>query len=97
MNKELNWIGYQATVLLHDAQINQNGGLMGLWDKGVLISALKNLKHYFYYNNPKSTLPEIAAIYAFKIAINRAFFDANKRRGQPLLFREHFYVLMLLI
>lgn len=73
------WMSYKSVVLIHDNEIARNGGLVGIRDNGLLISAVESPKMYYHYCDPKPDIPELAAIYAYGIAMNHAFFDANKR------------------
>lgn len=79
MTKEPRWMSYQAVVLLHDMELSRHFGLPGIRDKSLLISAIEQPKHYYHYTNPLPSIPELAAVYAYGIAMNHAFCDANKR------------------
>ena len=63
----------------HDRQINEHGGLPGLRDEGLLLSALSSLEDSYHYSNPKPGVTELDAAYGFGLAKNHPFNDANKR------------------
>lgn len=63
----------------HSALLNRLGGLGGIRDKGLLVSALDRPRNLFIYSKP--TLFEIAACYAHGIIKNHPFIDGNKRCG----------------
>jgi len=63
----------------HDRQINEHGGLPGLRDEGLLLSALPRPKSAYHYSDPKPDIAELAAAYGFGLAKNHPFNDANKR------------------
>ncbi len=62
---------------MHDAQIAAYGGLSGIRDSGLLSSALARPQNKHAYG--ESDLFALAASYAFGIARNHPFLDANKR------------------
>ena len=63
----------------HDRQINEHGGLPGLRDEGLLLSALSRPENAYHYSDPKPDIAELAAAYGFGLAKNHQFNDANKR------------------
>ena len=67
-----------AVLFLHDQSIREWGGYHGLRDGALLDSALNRARDRFAYE-PESSLPRLAAAYAFGIAKNHAFLDGNKR------------------
>lgn len=73
------WILDYVVQAIHRRQIAEHGGPDGIRDTGLLESALTKPKNLYHYTNPKPTLAEIAAAYAFGIARNHAFLDGNKR------------------
>jgi len=48
------WINLRVIKALHDRQINEHGGLPGLRDEGLLLSALSRRENAFYYSDPKT-------------------------------------------
>ena len=73
------WINLRVIKAFHDRQINEHGGLPGLRDEGLLLSALSRPENAFHYSDPKPDVAELAAAYGFWLAKNHPFNDANKR------------------
>ena len=73
------WINLRVIKAFHDRQINEHGGLTGLRDEGLLLSALSRPKNAYHYSDPKPDIAELAAAYGFGFAKNHPFNDANKR------------------
>ncbi|MGH9604462.1 MAG: type II toxin-antitoxin system death-on-curing family toxin [Terracidiphilus sp.] len=71
------WVDEGAVYAIHDEQIAEHGGLAGVRDKALLLSALARPQHREAYGNPD--LAELAAAYAVGIARNHPFLDGNKR------------------
>jgi death-on-curing protein len=63
---------------IHEAQIREHGGSLGVRDEGLLESALARPQHKFEYA-VKSDWGMLAAAYAFGLAKNHGFVDGNKR------------------
>ena len=61
----------------HDMALNENGGMPGLRDPGLLESAV--LRPQIAYGYGVTDLAELAAKLAFGLLSNHAFFDGNKR------------------
>ena len=76
--KEPIWLDSQDLYVLHNQLLARFGGLEGIRDGGLLESALDRPVQKFQYEQ-ESTLPELAASYAYGIARNHPFFDGNKR------------------
>lgn len=64
---------------MHQAQLDEHGGLPGLRDGGALLSALARPENLNHYGNP--TTFELAAAYAAGVIQNHPFADGNKRTG----------------
>ena len=77
--KEPICINLRVIKAFHDRQINEHGGLPGLRDEGLLLSALSMPENAYHYSDPKPDVAEIAAAYGFDLAKNHPFNDANKR------------------
>ena len=63
---------------IHDAQLREHGGSLGIRDEGLLESALARPRHKFAYAGRRD-LATLAAAYAFGLAKNHGFVDGNKR------------------
>ncbi len=72
------WLDRTIVAYIHEDQIRQHGGLFGVRDEGLLESALARPRQRWTYE-PESDLAALAAAYAFGIAKNHPFLDANKR------------------
>nr|WP_237182643.1 type II toxin-antitoxin system death-on-curing family toxin [Roseomonas marmotae] len=71
-----------AVAFLHDQALREYGGAQGLKDPGLLESALgRPVNKLAYAGAGEIDLFDLAAAYAFGIASNHAFNDANKRTG----------------
>ena len=76
---EPTWVNLRAIKAFHDRQINEHGGLPGLRDEGLLLSALSRPENAYHCSDPKPDAAELAAAYGFRFAKNYPFNDANKR------------------
>ena len=72
-------VNLRVNKAFHDRQINEHGGLPGLRDEGLLLTALARPENAYHYSDAKPEIAEIAAAYGFRIAKNHLFNDANKR------------------
>ncbi|MDJ0649185.1 MAG: type II toxin-antitoxin system death-on-curing family toxin [Xenococcaceae cyanobacterium MO_188.B19] len=72
------WLEPLALRLLHSESLAEHGGLSGVRDEGLLMSALARPKNLFAYQNIVD-IPQLAAAYAYGIAKNHPFADGNKR------------------
>ncbi|MCB1292858.1 MAG: type II toxin-antitoxin system death-on-curing family toxin [Hyphomicrobiales bacterium] len=69
----------RAIILaVHEEQLAQHGGGVGLRDEGLLDSALARPENLAAYNSDADAAA-LAAAYAFGIAKNHPFIDGNKR------------------
>ena len=71
------WVDKDIVLAIHDEQIAEHGGAVGVRDIGLSESALQRPVHLFNYQSPD--LIELAAAYGFGIARNQPFVDGNKR------------------
>lgn len=71
-----------VVLFLHDQALREYGGMQGVRDDGLLQSALGRPVNKLAYAEPGTLdLSDLAAAYAYGIASNHAFNDANKRTG----------------
>jgi len=75
---EPEWLSKELMLAIHDEQLAEHGGGIGVRDAGLLDSALSRPQNRFGYD-PASDLPSLAAAYAFGLARNHPFVDGNKR------------------
>ncbi len=76
-NQGWRWIAEDVVLAIHDEQLAEHGGLPGLRDRSLLLSALARPQHLATYGNPD--IADLAASYAIGVARNHAFIDGNKR------------------
>ncbi len=79
MSGQPKFLTCEQVIDLHKMQIDEFGGLRGVKDEGLLLSALAQPEsgfgdQYFYKD-----LFEMAAAYLFHLVKNHAFHDGNKR------------------
>jgi death-on-curing protein len=75
--KSPEWIDPAVVRAVHDRQIREHGGVHGIRSEALLESALNAPKNRFDY--AKAEICELAAAYAYAIAVNHPFVDGNKR------------------
>ncbi len=69
-----------VVLFVHDQALREYGGVHGLKDEGLLHSALGRPVNKLAYAEPGLLdLFDLAAAYAYSLASNHAFNDANKR------------------
>jgi death on curing protein len=69
---------FAVVMAIHEAQIAEHGGSLGVRDEGLLESALARPRQIFTYED-EPPLTRLAAAYGFGIAKNHPFVDGNKR------------------
>jgi death-on-curing protein len=78
------WLSRQFVLAIHDEQLAEHGGAIGVRDDGLLESALARPLHRTGYGEPDMAEP--AARYAISIARNHPFIDGDKRTACAALF-----------
>ena len=78
------WLSHQLILAIHDEQLAEHGGAIGVRDEGLLDSALARPLNRAGYGEPD--IVELAALYAVAIARNHPFIDGNKRTAFAALF-----------
>lgn len=76
MNEPL-WISEEIVLAIHQDQIRQHGGSLGVRDENLLAASLARPRHLFAYGQPD--LFDLAAAYGYGLAKNHPFIDGNKR------------------
>ena len=71
------WINLSVVLAIHEQQIAEHGGSLGIRDFGMIESALGRPQNLLLYNNPD--IFDLAAAYGYGLAQNRGFIDGNKR------------------
>ncbi len=74
---EWRWISEALILAIHDEQLAEHGGRVGVRDLGLLQSALARPRNRAGYDDPD--VFDLAAAYAFGIARDHPFTDGNKR------------------
>jgi len=72
------WIDASALRLLHRETLAEFGGLSGMRDEGLFLSALARPRNLFVYEEV-TNISRLAAAYAYGLARNHPFSDGNKR------------------
>jgi death-on-curing protein len=73
------WVGLTTVLAIHEEQIAEHGGAVGVRDHGALSSALDRRKNVAAYEPGACDLARLAAAYGYGIARNHPFIDGNKR------------------
>jgi len=73
------WISEKLALNIHQRQLSEHGGMEGVRDMGLLLSALARPKHLLAYSKTPPDIATFAAAYGFGIAKNHPFVDGNKR------------------
>ncbi len=71
------WVSRAIIEAVHERQIAEHGGGVGIRDENVLESALARSINLLHYGQPDAA--ELAATLAFGLARNHPFVDGNKR------------------
>lgn len=64
---------------IHSRQIAEHGGIDGIRDEGLLLSALARPQNLLAYSEEIPDISALAAAYSFGVARNHPFLDGNKR------------------
>ena len=75
--REWQWVSRQVLEAVHERQIAEHGGGVGLRDENALESALSRPLNLAQYGETDAA--ELAASLAFGLAKNHPFVDGNKR------------------
>lgn len=73
------WIEKEVVLAVHEEQLAEHGGAVGVRDANLLGSALGRPRNLVAYGDPD--IAELAAAYAYGIIRNHPFVDGNKRTG----------------
>jgi death-on-curing protein len=72
------WIADSVVLAVHEAQLAEHGGMVGIRDEGLLASALARPRNAQAYGEEPDAA-SLAAAYAFGLSRNHPFLDGNKR------------------
>ena len=73
------WITRDLALAIHERQLSEHGGGIGVRDENLLESALARPQQLFAYGDPAPDLAALAASLACALAKNYPFVDGNKR------------------
>lgn len=76
------WIEAELALAIHDRQLAEHGGSIGLRDASALESAMGRPRNQWAYG--EVDLCALAAAYAYGVARNHPFVDGNKRTAWVL-------------
>jgi death on curing protein len=76
------WLDAEVALAIHDRQLAEHGGGVGVRDAGMLDSALTRPVNQWTYG--EDDICALAAAYAFGVARNHPFVDGNKRTAWVL-------------
>ena len=76
------WLDVEVALAIHDRQLAEHGGGVGVRDAGLLDSALARPLNQWNYG--EDDLCALAAAYGFGVARNHPFVDGNKRTAWVL-------------
>lgn len=71
------WVTLEVALAVHEEQLAEHGGAVGLRDVGLLESAIARPRQL--YADGERSLTRPAAAYAFAMARKHPFLDGNKR------------------
>lgn len=75
------FLSVEEVIQIHDDLVSAYGGLHGIRDMGLLISAIEMPKAMMFGEYLHESIFDKAAAYLFHIVCNHAFIDGNKRTG----------------
>ena len=78
------WVVESVALAIHEAQLAEHGGMPGLRDEGLFLSALARPQNAAAYGD-RPDVSDLAAAYAFGLARNHPFIDGNKRTAYALI------------
>lgn len=73
------WLTRDLALAIHERQLSEHGGGIGVRDENLLESALARPQQLFAYGDPAPDLAALAASLACALANNHPFVDGNKR------------------
>lgn len=80
---EIVWLLEQVVLSLHEEQLAEHGGGVGVRDRGLLESALLRPQQLAHYGTAqkgiRADIAAMAAAYGFGLVKNHPFIDGNKR------------------
>lgn len=77
----VDFLDVDDVILIHEDQVKSYGGLEGVRDKDLLMSAVAQPKMRYQGKYLHKSLFDMGAAYLFHITRNHPFIDGNKRTG----------------
>lgn len=77
----IKYLTLEQVLKMHDAFIDSFGGLSGIRDMHLLLSAIETPKGAMFGEDLYPTIYDKAAAYLYHIVMNHPFNDGNKRTG----------------
>lgn len=86
----MKFLSVEEVIEIHDDAVSRYGGLHGIRDMGLLVSAIEMPKATMFGEDLHSSVYDKASAYLFHIVCNHPFIDGNKRTGSAstLVFLE---------
>jgi death on curing protein len=75
-NATWRWLNEEVISAIHEAQLAEHGGIVGIRDLGLLASALGRPLNLAAYSQPD--IADLAASYGYGISRNHPFLDGNE-------------------
>ncbi|MFV0340553.1 MAG: type II toxin-antitoxin system death-on-curing family toxin, partial [Parachlamydiaceae bacterium] len=75
------FLSVEEVMQIHDELISEYGGLYGIRDMGLLVSAIEMPKAAMFEEYLHESVFDKASAYLYHMVCNRAFSDGNKRAG----------------
>ncbi len=72
------WLELSAIYAIHEVQLAEHGGSIGVREPGLLESALHRPKQHAAYADDAVDIPKRAALYAIAFCRDHPFIDGNK-------------------
>ena len=72
------WVVESVALAIHEAQLAEHGGMVGICDEGLFLSAMARPQNVAAYAE-RPDAADLAAAYGFGLARNHPFLDGNKR------------------
>lgn len=75
------FLSVEEVIQIHDELVSEYGGLHGIRDMGLLVSAIEMPKATMFGEYLHESIFDKASAYLYHIVCNHAFLDGNKRTG----------------
>jgi death on curing protein len=79
------WVPSDAVVAIHQALLQEHGGLIGPPRPDSLEAALARPQQLHHYTQPRPSVARLAAAYGFALAKGHCFADGNKRLALSII------------